>query len=88
MRNVKFVVQHSSLGALSNHLSIMQMNIEHNPKKLDKIKCESLAYDVLVFTESWLKPEIKNDDLLIDNFLPPFRVDRRNHTGGVVIFLC
>ena len=49
------------------------------------IKCESLAYDVLVFTESWLKPEIKNDDLLIDNFLPPFRFDRCNRPGGGVI---
>ena len=75
----------STLGALSNHLSIMHMNIQSILPKLDLIKCESLAYDVLVFTESWLKPEIKNDDLLIDNFLPPFRVDRCNRPGGGVI---
>ena len=61
------------------------MNIQSILQKLDLIKCEPLAYDVLVFTESWLKPEIKNDDLLIDNFLPPFRVDRCNHPGGGVI---
>ena len=59
----------SALGALSNHLSIMHMNIQSVLPKLDLIKCESLAYGVLVFTESWLKPEIKNDDLLIYNFL-------------------
>ena len=75
----------STLGALSNHLSIMHMNIQSILSKLDLIKCESLAYDVLVFTESWLKLEIKNDDLLIDNFLPPFRVDRCNRPGGGVI---
>ena len=75
----------STLGALSNHMSIMHMNIQSILPKLDLIKCESLAYDVLVFTESWLKPEIKNDDLLIDNFLPPFRVDRCNRPGGGVI---
>ena len=61
------------------------MNIQSILPKLDLIKCESLAYDVLVFTESWLKPEIKNDDLLIDNFLPPFRFDRCNRPGGGVI---
>ena len=75
----------STLGALSNHLSIMHMNIQSILPKLDLIKCESLAYDVLVFTESWLKPEIKNDDLLIDNFLSPFRFDRCNRPGGGVI---
>ena len=48
----------SNLGALSNHLSIVQMNIHIILPKLDLIKCESLAYDVLVFTESWLKPKI------------------------------
>ena len=75
----------STLGALYNHLSIMHMNIQSILPTLDLIKCESIAYDVLVFTESWLKPEIKNDDLLIDNFLPPFRVDRCNRPGGGVI---
>ena len=49
----------STLGALSNHLSIMHMNIQSILPTLDLIKCESLAYDVFVFTESWLKPEIK-----------------------------
>ena len=61
------------------------MNIQSILPKLDLIKCESLAYDVLVFTESWLKPEIKNADLLINNFLPPFRIKRCNRPGGGVV---
>ena len=61
------------------------MNIQSILPKLDLIKSYSLAYDVLVFTESWLKSENKNDDLLIDNFLPPFRVDRCNRPGGGAI---
>ena len=73
----------SSLGVVSNHLSIMHMNIQSILPNLDLIKCESLAYDVLV--SSWLKPKIKNDELLIYNFLPPFRVDRCNRPGGGVI---
>ena len=71
----------STIGALCHHMSIMYMNIHSTLPKLDLIKCESLAYVVLVFTESRLKPEIKNDDLLIDNFLSPFRVDRCNRPG-------
>ena len=64
----------SSIGFLSNHLSIFHLNIQNILPKLDLIKCD--AYDVLVFSESWLKPEAKNDSLGIENFLPPFRTDR------------
>ena len=41
----------STLGALSNHLSIMHLKIRSILPKLDLIKCKSLAYDVLVFTK-------------------------------------
>ena len=57
------------------------MNIQSILPKLDLIKCESLVYYVLVLTESWLKPEVKNDNLLIDNFLPPFRVELKGATA-------
>ena len=49
---------------LSNHLSILP--------KIDLIKCESHAYDILVFSEGWLKPDIKDDRIVIENFMPPY----------------
>ena len=70
------------------------MNIQSILPKLDLIKCEAEAYDVLVFSESWLKHEVKNDSLGIENFLPPFRTDRCDRPGGGLVvcvrdsFLC
>ena len=46
----------NSFSALANHLSIIHLNLQSILPELDLIKCESLAYDVLVFSESWLKP--------------------------------
>ena len=75
----------NSFSALANHLSIMHLNIQSILPKLDLIKCKSLAYDVLVFSESWLKPVTANDKLLIEAFHPPFRADRIGRPGGGVI---
>ena len=72
----------SSFELLSNHLSIFHLNIQSIIPKLDLIKCEVEAYDVIVFSESWLKPEVKNESLSIENFLLPFRTDRCDRPGG------
>ena len=69
---------------LSSHLSIMHLNIQSLLPKIDIIRCEAHAYDVLVFTESWLKPQIPNDSILIDSFAPPHRTDRHDRPGGGV----
>ena len=54
---------------------------------MDLIKCEAQAYYILVCSESWLKPEIKDDSILTENFLPPQRTDRLGRPGdGVVIY--
>ena len=70
---------------LSNHLSIMYLNIQSIVPKLDLIKCKADAYDVLVFSESWLHPQVKNDSMCLENFWPPFRTDRNDRPGGGVI---
>ena len=74
----------SSFDMLSSHLSIMHLNIQSLLPKIDVIRCEAHAYDVLVFTESWLKPQIPNDSILIDSFAPPHRTDRHDRPGGGV----
>ena len=42
------------------------------------------SYDILVFTETWLSPQISNDDILITNFNRPYRKDRLGRQGGGV----
>ena len=69
----------SSMEMLSNHLSIFHLNIQSIVPKLDLIKFEADAYDVLVFSESWLKPEVRDENISIEIFLPPFR------TGAIVL---
>ncbi|MEW8186271.1 MAG: reverse transcriptase family protein, partial [Candidatus Thiodiazotropha endolucinida] len=79
----------SSYQMLSNHLSIFHLNIQSLLPKLDLIKAEADAYDVLVFSESWLKPDIQDDTISIVIFC---RLSERTGVnkrvgGGVVIYV-
>ena len=75
----------SSFETLTNHLSIIHLNIQSIVPKLDLIECEAASYDVFVFSESWPKPETPDESLHIENFSPPFRADRNDRPGGGVI---
>ena len=80
------VVSHDShFASLNNHLSVLHLNVQSIVPKLDLIRSEADLYDILVFSETWLKPETLNESLLIENFRPPYRSDRRGRTGGGVI---
>ena len=70
---------------LSNHLSIFHLNVQSLLPKLDLIRAESELYDIAVFSESWLKPNITDDEITLQNFLPPFRTDRCDRPGGGVV---
>ncbi|MEW8545280.1 MAG: reverse transcriptase family protein, partial [Candidatus Thiodiazotropha sp.] len=63
----------------------MHLNVQSIVPKIDLLQCEAQAYDVLVFSESWLKPEVDNNSILIENFSPPLRTDRCDRLGGGVI---
>ena len=63
----------------------MHLNIESIVSKLDIIEGETSAYDVLVFSESWLNRRIPNASICIERFSPPFRADRPDRLGGGVI---
>ena len=79
------ILSSASLNSLSNHLSILHLNIQSLLPKIDLIRGEAIAHDILIFTESWLKPTINDDSIHIENFLPPFRTDRWERPGGGVI---
>ena len=59
-----------SLEMLTNHLSILHLNIQSLSPKLDLIAAESEAYDQFICSESWLKPEIKSDSIGLTNLFP------------------
>ena len=75
----------TSFEGLANHLSIQHLNVQSLLPKLDLIAAESEAYNVLVFSESWLKPTVKNDTVSLSNFHLPFRTDRPDRPGGGVM---
>ena len=75
----------SSLEMLSKHLSIFHLNIQSIAPKMDIIRSEADAYDVLIFTDSWLKPDISDTTVHSENFSQPFRNDRRNRLGYGVL---
>ena len=78
----------ASFNSLSNHFSILYLNIQSLLPKIDLIWGKAIAHDILIFTESLLKPTINDDSIYIENFLPPFRTDRRERlTGGVIAYI-
>ena len=70
---------------LACHLSIFHLNIQSLRPKIDLLRAESEAYDIAVFSESWLKPDITDDEVLLDHFLSPFRSDKTGRPGGGVV---
>ena len=60
----------------------MHLNIQSLLPKIDIIRCEAHAYHVIVFTESWLKPQVSNDSIRIDSFMLSHRMDRHDRPGG------
>ena len=71
--------------ALTCHLSIFHMNIQSIVPKMELIKAEADTYDILIFTESWLKHSTPDTPIRIDNYVGPFRADRPDRQGGGVV---
>ena len=65
----------------------MHFNFQSIFPKIDVKKCEAQPHNILVFSESWLKPEIKDGSILIDNFMPSFRTDRIDRLEGELLFM-
>lgn len=53
---------------LSNHLSIFHLNVQSILPRVDLVRSEADAYDIAVFSDSWLKPSIPNEEVLLENF--------------------
>ena len=73
---------------LSNHLSFIHYNVQSLAPKLDILGPELFEFDILAFSETWLKPSISSDDLHLHSFRKPERKDRTGDShGGVIIYV-
>ena len=76
----------SDCSDFKNNVPFLHLNVQSIVPKLDIITAEYSSYDILSFTESWLKPIVNDEMLKLPGYkFPPFRRDRQNKTGGGVI---
>ena len=69
-------------------LSILHCNIRSIRNKLDYIRDNTLDFDILCFTETHLDQAVRTDDILLSSkFGTPYRKDRSNHGGGILIYI-
>ena len=68
-------------------LSILHSNIRSIRNKLDFIKEHFLDFNILSFTETHLDTDVSTESILFEHFDSPYRKDRTNHGGGVMIYI-
>ena len=75
--------------ASSDHgsLSIIHSNIRSVRNKLDYIKEQFLDFNIICLTETHLDISVPTESLLFEKFDSPYRKDRTNHGGGVMLYI-
>ena len=66
----------SSYLNISHHLSFVHYNVQSILTKLDLLTADLADFDVLAFSETWLRPEVLTDSILLPSFFKPERKDR------------
>lgn len=75
-------------GPIFSHcISIIHSNIRSIRHKMNYIKDNLLDFDILCFTETHLDASIEDNLLaLSDDYSLPYRKDRTNHGGGILVY--
>ena len=69
-------------------LSVLHLNIRSIRNKMEYIIDNFLDFDILCFSETHLDTQIATESLLLsDSFDIPYRKDRTNHGGGLLVYL-
>ena len=64
------------------------MNARSIRNKISLIQAQINTFDIITVSETWLKPSIENDTILLNGFHPPLRKDRPTEPwGGVAIYV-
>ena len=66
--------------------TIFHLNVRSIRNKLSDVEHYIDECDIACFTETHLDASINTDDILIEGFDIPFRKDRTNHGGGVLVY--
>ena len=73
---------------VSNSVSFLHLTVQSIIPKLDLIDAEYTDFDILSFTESWLKDTNTADSIELLNYQIPFRNDRGgDKKRGVLLFM-
>ena len=67
-----------------SNISILHLNIQSLLPKLDLLEVELQPFDIVLLTETWLKPSTISDDVSISNYHTVIRKDRIHRVGGGV----
>ena len=68
-------------------LSVTHLNIRSIRNKLNYIKDNFLDFNILCFTETHFDNQVSTSDLFLSNsFDEPYRKDRTNHGGGLLLY--
>ena len=73
---------------LSHNLSFVHYNVQSVFfSKLELLEAELIEFDILAFTETWLRPSVDTNELLLHSFNTPERKDREGDNGGVMVYV-
>ena len=86
--NYDYSLENPGPNTTEHSLSIIHSNIRSIRNKFDFITEYFLDFDILCFTETHLDVNILSDSLILtDKFDAPYRRDRSNHGGGLLVYL-
>ena len=78
----------SSYLNIPHHLSFVHYNVQSILTKFDLLTADLADFDILAFSETWLRPEVLTDSILLPSFFKPERKDRvTDPHGGVAIYV-
>ena len=80
---------HPNPGPLLNmpSLSIVHNNIKSLRNKLDNVYAELNRFEIITISETWLKSDIHQDEIMLPGYNVPIRRDRPDGYGGVAIYV-
>lgn len=75
------------LSPFEENFSVIHYNVQSLVSKIDQLQVELSHFDIIAFTETWLSPAIPDEDISLVNYQIPYRKDRPDSYGGVIVYV-
>ena len=85
--NISDTASSESFPVYNANFSVVHYNVQSVKYKLDIIEPEFSNFSVVALTETWLNELTTNQDLVMNNFQTPFRRDRDDSHGGILVYI-